>query len=116
MAVRVFTDREGNEWNVWNVQPTSSTAGLEERFRNGWLCFERLDGSSRARLPVDEIPPGWEELPDHRLDLLRQTAEVPSRRKGVTESDANRAQEGDENNARSRTSGPRHLIGPEEER
>jgi hypothetical protein len=116
MAVRVFTDRDGNEWNVWNVQPTSSTAGLEQRFQNGWLCFERLDGSSRARLSIDDVPPSWEELPDDRLESLRLTAEVASRRRESTILGAQSSQEGEENDARARRSGPRHFIGPDEER
>jgi hypothetical protein len=115
MAVRVFTDREGKEWNVWRVQPTSSTAGLQQRFQGGWLCFERLDGSSRARLPLEDAPPAWEELPDHRLEVLCRKAEVASRRRGVTPPESHRAQEGDEDTARSRSSGPAHLIGPDEE-
>jgi hypothetical protein len=115
MAVRVFTDRGGNEWSVWRVQPTSSTAGLQERFQNGWLCFERADGSNRARLPLDEAPPAWESLPDERLELLCRVAEVGSRARGVTPPEAHRAQEGDENVARARRSGARHVIGPEDE-
>jgi hypothetical protein len=116
MAVRTFTDRGGNKWNVWRVQPTSSTAGLQERFQNGWLCFERADGGGRARLPLEEVPPAWEELPDDRLELLCRVAEVSSRRRGVTPPDAHRAQEGNENDARTRPSGARRLTGPDEER
>ena len=76
MAVRVFTGREGYQWSVWRVQPTSSTAGLQERFQGGWLYFERADGGARARLPIEEAPPAWEGLPDERLELLRRVAEV----------------------------------------
>jgi hypothetical protein len=91
MAVRVFTDRGGQEWSVWRVKPTSSTAGLRQRFRNGWLCFESADGSARARLPLDDVPPGWEQLPAERLDLLCRLAEVASSPRGVTPTDAHRA-------------------------
>lgn len=114
MAVRKFHDRTGQEWSVWRVQPTSSTAGLQERFQSGWLCFEREDGASRARLPLDEAPPAWEELPDERLDLLCRVAELASRPRGVTPPEAARAQQGTENSARSRTSGPRQLVNPDE--
>lgn len=100
MAVRVFTDRDGHEWSVWRVEPTSSTAGLQERFQGGWLCFERADGGARARLPLEEAPAVLEELPDERLELLRRVAEVASRRRGITPPEAHRAQEGDENTAR----------------
>jgi len=115
MAVRVFIDRGGRSWSVWRVQPTSSTAGLQERFQSGWLCFERADGGSRARLPLDEVPPAWEELPDERLELLCRVAEVASRPRGMTPPDAHRAQEGNENEARTRPSGARHVIGPDGE-
>jgi hypothetical protein len=107
MAVRVFTDRAGNQWNVWRVQPTSSTAGLEERFQDGWLCFERVDGASRARLPLDEVPPSWEELPDERMELLCRLAEVAFRPRGITPPEAHRAQVRDEDFARARRSDPR---------
>lgn len=114
MAVRVFTDREGRKWSVWRVQPTSSTAGLQERFQGGWLCFEREDGGARSRLPLDEAPPAWESLPDERLELLSRVADVASRPRGITPPEAHRAQEGDENVARNRTSGARHAVGPDE--
>ena len=114
MAVRVFTDREGHKWSVWRVQPTSSTAGLQERFQDGWLCFEREDGEARSRLPLDEAPPAWEALPDERLELLRRVAEVASRPRGITPPEAHRAQRGDENVARDRPSGARQAIRPDE--
>jgi hypothetical protein len=113
MAVRMFTDRSGQQWSVWRVQPTSSTAGLQERFRNGWLCFERADGESRARLPLDDVPTGWEALPDERLELLCRLAEVASRPRGVTPIEAHEAQEGDEDYARSRPTAPRAAANPD---
>lgn len=114
MAVRKFHDRAGQEWSVWRVQPTSSTAGLQERFQSGWLCFERTDGEGRARLPLDEVPPAWEELPDERLELMCRVAELASRPRGVTPPEAVRAQQGSENSARSRVSGPRRVVSPDE--
>jgi len=114
MAVRVFTDRTGQRWSVWRVKPTSSTAGLQERFQNGWLCFERADGLSRARLPLDDVPASWDQLPDERLELLSRLAEVASRPRGVTPADAHLAQESEEEVARSRTSGARPMISPDE--
>lgn len=115
MAVRVFTDRDGHEWSVWKVQPTSSTAGLQERFQGGWLCFERADGDGRARLPLDEAPPGWESLPNERLAMLVRVADAASRPRGVTPAASQRAQRGDEEVARS-TTGARQVVGPDEER
>ena len=114
MAVRVFTDREGQEWSVWRVQPTSSTAGLQERFQNGWLCFERSDGRSRARLPLDDVPASWEQLPDERLELLGRLAEVASRPRGVTPASAHLVQESEEDVARTRPTGERRVIAPDE--
>ena len=114
MAVRVFTDRAGQQWNVWRVQPTTSTAGLQERFQNGWLCFERYDGGGRARLPLDDAPPAWEQLPDERLELLCRLAEVASRPRGVTPAQAHITQESEEDAARSRRTGERRVIGPDE--
>jgi hypothetical protein len=113
MAVRIFTDRSGQKWSVWRVQPTSSTAGLQERFQNGWLCFEREDGTSRARLPLEDVPAGWEALPPERLELLCRLAEVASRPRGVTPAEAHEAQEGDEDHARDGQTGPRVGFGPE---
>ncbi len=113
MAVRVFTDRGGQEWSVWRVTPMSSAAGLQERFQQGWLCFERADGSGRARLPLEDVPPGWEQLPHERLELLCRLAEVSSRPRGVTPHESHRAQEGDEDVARSLPSGERQVIRPE---
>ncbi len=114
MAVRVFSDQQGREWSVWRVQPTSSTAGLQERFQNGWLCFELVDGSERARLPFDDVPPAWEELPDERLELMRRLAEVASRPRGITPAEAHEAQESDEEFARSRRSGAHRTVNRDE--
>ena len=76
MALRKFTDRSGCVWNVWNVQPTVSELSLEESLRQGWLCFQRLEGGERFRLPLSDAPAAWEELPTERLDLLRRVARL----------------------------------------
>lgn len=79
MALRVFTDRDGREWNVWHVRPTVTDASpLNTRYRNGWVCFQRTDDAERYRMPIDEVPAGWEILPDDRLDLLRRVAAQPA--------------------------------------
>jgi hypothetical protein len=114
MAVRVFTDRAGHRWSVWRVKPTSSTAGLLERFQNGWLCFERDDGQGRARLPLADAPAGWEKLPDERLELLGRLAEVASRPRGITPDSAHLAQESEEEIARRRRTGQRSRVNPDE--
>lgn len=75
MALRIFADRDGQKWRVWNVQPTASGFAVRPDFQEGWLCFQRLDGTCRCRLSVTEVPPQWDVLPDEQLDALRRTAE-----------------------------------------
>lgn len=76
VALRIFADRDGQQWRVWNVQPTAGRSAVRPGLQDGWLCFERLDGSCRCRLPVESAPADWDVLPDDRLDLLRQTADT----------------------------------------
>jgi len=47
---------------------------VRPEFRQGWLCFERLDGSCRCRLSAASAPPDWDALPDDRLELLQRMA------------------------------------------
>lgn len=74
MALRIFADRDGQQWRVWRVQPISRGISVRAEFREGWLCFEQLDGSCRCRLSVTSAPTDWETLADDRLDLLRRMA------------------------------------------
>jgi len=74
VALRIFTDRDGQQWRVWSVRPTVSGHSLRPAFREGWLCFERLDGWCRCRLSVEHAPDDWDSLPDDRLDVLREMA------------------------------------------
>ena len=88
MAIRVFTDRDGWDWTAWRVCPTMGEhSPLQGRFRDGWICFQRVDGTERCRLPLDEVPPGWDALPDDRLELLRRVAAqgMGARGTGITE-------------------------------
>ena len=88
MALRTYTDRDGTEWRVWTVKPIGAGVSmLEASYRGGWLCFERLDGTDRRRLPLDEVPPAWEALPEDRLDLLRRVAESAGQRSGAPGTD-----------------------------
>jgi hypothetical protein len=88
MPLRTYTDREGLEWRVWTVTPVSAgTAMLEASYREGWLCFERLDGTDRRRLTMAEVPAAWDTLPDERLDLLRRVAEPAGKRSGAPGTD-----------------------------
>lgn len=80
MALRVYRDSAGGEWRVWRVSPDGvSTSTLDARFRDGWLCFERADGSDRRRLAMSQVPPAWESMPDDRLDSLCGIAELATR-------------------------------------
>jgi hypothetical protein len=74
MALRNYTDRSGCPWTVWSVQPTTIARGVQEPLREGWLCFQRVEGGDRFRLPMAEVPSDWEDLPLERLDLLRRVA------------------------------------------
>lgn len=60
---------------------------LEATYREGWLCFERLDGTDRSRLALSEVPASWETLSEERLDLLRRVAEPAGRRSGAPGTD-----------------------------
>ena len=80
MALRVYRDSAGGEWRVWRVSPdAASSSTLDSRFRDGWLCFERADGSDRRRLAMSQVPPGWESVSDDRLDSLCGIAEPATR-------------------------------------
>ena len=76
MALRAYRDPAGEEWRVWRVVPDSTSfATLDESYREGWLCFERMDGTDRCRLSIGLAPAAWETMPDSRLDELRRQAE-----------------------------------------
>ncbi len=78
MSLRTFTDRDGERWNAWNVVPGGTSGGYQERYQEGWVCFERVPGGGRCRLSFKDLPPRWESLPEERLDLLRRVAEQPN--------------------------------------
>ena len=85
MALRVYRDPDGVEWRVWPVAPDSSFSTLGKSYRDGWLCFERADGSDRRRLGMRTVPADWDALTDEHLDMLRRTAEPAHRRSGAGE-------------------------------
>jgi len=64
-----FTDSHGVHWRVWQVDTPAARAHLmEPSFRNGWLVFEREDGTGRRRLA--QVPEDWASLGDARLERL----------------------------------------------
>jgi hypothetical protein len=98
---------------VWSVVPAANAAvTLDEEFRGGWLCFERVDGGGRSRLTLTEAPAAWESLPDERLDLLRRVAmPVPSAPTDPLASETTTGKRPIENAARDRRSGPMCVMG-----
>jgi hypothetical protein len=84
MALRTYKDPDGTEWRVWRVVPDSvGFSTLGEAYRDGWLCFERVDGSDRRRLSMAHVPAEWDDLDEGRLEALRRSAEPAMRRSGV---------------------------------
>ena len=100
MAIRSYIDRDGQEWNAWAVTPAPGSIAYQERFRDGWVCFERAGGSTRCRLPFSEVPTGWESLPDDRLDLLRRVAETASTTRSSAQHSAEASRERDDEPSR----------------
>lgn len=69
MGLIEFTDKQGDSWRVWQVETPPMRAHLmDPLYRNGWLVFERADGSDRRRL--NQVPEDWASLPPERLALL----------------------------------------------
>ena len=87
-SVRNFVDRDGVEWQAWQVTPSdaagSRALSFLEDYRDGWLAFESLDGARRKRLP--HCPDDWARLPDAELERLLDRA-VEARRKPRTTGD-----------------------------
>lgn len=70
MTLRTFRASDGTNWTIWLVDTTvRAVAGSPKT----WLAFQNEEGTERRRL--FEIPEGWEELDDDRIDLLRKVAE-----------------------------------------
>lgn len=69
VGLEYFTDAQGIRWRVWQVDTPASRAHLmDANFRNGWLVFEREDGSDRRRLA--QVPEDWSSLAPERLAQL----------------------------------------------
>lgn len=80
MALRSFTDSQGQGWRVWNVVPQYDTARDEDTMtpglQGGWLCFEK-EGQKRRLSP---IPDGWEAAEPEALERYCQAATPVARR------------------------------------
>jgi hypothetical protein len=110
MALRTYTDRNGNEWRVWPVTPSTGAGTLGVSYQGGWLCFERMDGKDRRRLSLTQVPPAWEALPEERLEHLCRAAEPAGRRSGLAGDPS--ALEAEQ---KGRTSGPKTTIGGDDD-
>lgn len=73
MAYRSFTDRDGTEWQVWDVVPSST---VRHTLSGGWLTFES-EAEKRRLAPV---PLYWVSADDAELERLMRTATVVPRR------------------------------------
>lgn len=71
MALRSFASRDGTTWTAWQVR--ADTSSTIPGTPSEWLAFQNADGSERRRLL--DVPQGWDQFPDDRLDLLRRMAE-----------------------------------------
>jgi len=88
MALRSFTDSQGQEWRVWNVVPQYDSARDEDTLtpglQGGWLCFETA-GHKRRLSP---IPGGWEEAGSEELERFCREAIPVARRHGAGDAGA----------------------------
>ena len=67
MAHRTFRDRNGLEWQVWDVIPNSYVGATLD---GGWLTF--LSGEDKRRLAP--VPLYWVNAPEAELALLLDAA------------------------------------------
>ena len=100
--MRIFSDQDGTEWQVWRVTPSvrvyqerrreerrgnghveapvMERRTFEDRRRGdiqqGWLCFD----SREQRRRLYPVPPSWEECSEQQLRLLLRAGVPVSRR------------------------------------
>ena len=67
MAHRTFRDRNGLEWQVWDVIPNSYVGATLD---GGWLTF--LSGDDKRRLAP--VPLYWVNAPEAELVVLLDSA------------------------------------------
>ena len=80
MAHRTFRDRNGLEWQVWDVIPNSFVGATLD---GGWLTF--LSGDDKRRLAP--VPLYWVNAPEAELIVLLESAKQVGSR-GSSTSDA----------------------------
>jgi hypothetical protein len=80
VGLLTFKDARGKYWRVWQVDTPPARAHLmDASYRNGWLVFERDDGSERRRLA--QVPEDWTHLtPDHLYRLCQVATPAPQLR------------------------------------
>ena len=76
MAVREFTDAQGQRWRAWSItpeqlHPSTRDEDYMQDLLEGWLTFERAEGGEKRRL--FPCPPDWERYSD---DELRERLEM----------------------------------------
>ena len=79
--LRDFTDADGTQWRVWDVNPAVYARDSSEQLKRrlsippGWLCFS--SGTERRRLAP--IPHGWEVMDATGLCGLCDLAKIVQR-------------------------------------
>ena len=78
MALREFTDPNGESWKAWDItpdqlHPSTRTEDYLQGFLDGWLVFETLDGREKRRLYP--VPVDWQEMGDAQLAALCERAD-----------------------------------------
>jgi hypothetical protein len=80
MALRNFTDSQGQVWRVWNVVPQYASSRDEDTMtpglQGGWLCFE--NGGEKRRL--SPIPEEWENAAADALEGWCRAASAVTQR------------------------------------
>ena len=84
MGLIDFADADGSRWRVWHVETPASRAHLmDPQYRNGWLVFEREDGTERRRL--NRVPEDWPSMgPDRLAQLCRIAVPVTAQKNTPT--------------------------------
>ena len=80
MGLLTFRDADGVPWRVWYVETPAARAHLMDvSYRNGWLVFEKEDGTERRRL--NQVPEDWSHLaPEHLARLCALAVVAPPSR------------------------------------